>query len=143
MSEKKCCCAERNKLRTQEEKNNLEKRVNRIIGQMNGIKKMIEDTKERAMRCPNCGNLVYPRINPVVIVAIKNDQDELLVTKYAHASYSKFALVAGFIEIGETSEEAAIREAKEETGLDITDLKFYKDQPWRIFRRLSGNGWTG
>lgn len=92
--------------------------------------KMIEDTKERAMRCPNCGNLVYPRINPVVIVAIKNDQDELLVTKYAHASYSKFALVAGFIEIGETSEEAAIREAKEETGLDITDLTFYKDQPW-------------
>lgn len=91
---------------------------------------MIEDTKERAMRCPNCGNLVYPRINPVVIVAIKNDQDELLVTKYAHASYSKFALVAGFIEIGETSEEAAIREAKEETGLDITDLTFYKDQPW-------------
>ncbi len=45
MSEKKCCCAERNKLRTQEEKNNLEKRVNRIIGQMNGIKKMIEEDR--------------------------------------------------------------------------------------------------
>ena len=45
MSGKKCCCAERNKLRTQEEKNNLEKRVNRIIGQMNGIKKMIEDNR--------------------------------------------------------------------------------------------------
>ena len=45
MSEKKCCCAERNKLRTQEEKNNLEKRLNRIIGQMNGIKKMIEEDR--------------------------------------------------------------------------------------------------
>lgn len=45
MSEKKCCCAERNKLRTQEEKTNLEKRVNRIIGQMNGIKKMIEEDR--------------------------------------------------------------------------------------------------
>lgn len=45
MSGKKCCCAERNKLRTQEEKNNLEKRVNRIIGQMNGIKKMIEEDR--------------------------------------------------------------------------------------------------
>lgn len=45
MSEKKCCCAERNKLRTQEEKNNLEKRANRIIGQMNGIKKMIEEDR--------------------------------------------------------------------------------------------------
>ncbi len=45
MSGKKCCCAERNKLRTQEEKNNLEKRLNRIIGQMNGIKKMIEEDR--------------------------------------------------------------------------------------------------
>ena len=45
MSEQKCCCAERNKLRTQEEKNNLEKRINRIIGQMNGIKKMIEEDR--------------------------------------------------------------------------------------------------
>ncbi len=45
MSEKKCCCAERSKLRTQEEKSNLEKRLNRIIGQMNGIKNMIEDDR--------------------------------------------------------------------------------------------------
>ncbi len=45
MSEKKCFCAERSKLRTQEEKNNLEKRINRIIGQMNGIKNMIEDNR--------------------------------------------------------------------------------------------------
>ncbi len=92
--------------------------------------RMEDDTKERAMRCPNCGNLVYPRINPVVIVAIKNDKDELLVTKYSHGSYSKYALVAGFVEIGETVEEAAIRETKEETGLDITDLTYYKNQPW-------------
>lgn len=45
MSEKKSCCAERSKLRTQEEKSNLEKRLNRIIGQMNGIKNMIEDNR--------------------------------------------------------------------------------------------------
>lgn len=90
---------------------------------------MKEDTVERAMRCEKCGNIVYPRINPVVIVAIKNDEDQLLVTKYAHG-YAKYALVAGFIEIGETAEEAAQREAKEETGLDITDLVYYKDQPW-------------
>lgn len=92
--------------------------------------KLEDDTKERALRCPKCGNLIYPRINPVVIVAILNDNDELLVTKYAHAQYAKYALVAGFVEIGETTEEAAIRETKEETGLDITDLTFYKDQPW-------------
>lgn len=45
MSEKKCCCCSRNKIRTEEEKSNLEKRINRIIGQMNGIKKMIEDDR--------------------------------------------------------------------------------------------------
>lgn len=91
---------------------------------------LVDDTKERALRCPRCGNLIYPRINPVVIVTIINDNDEILVTKYAHASYAKYALVAGFVEIGETAEEAAIRETKEETGLDITDLVYYKNQPW-------------
>ena len=92
--------------------------------------KLIDDTKERALRCTKCGNLIYPRINPVVIVAIQNEQHQLLVTKYAHSSYAKYALVAGFVEIGETLEEAVIRETKEETGLDITNIQYYKNQPW-------------
>lgn len=103
-------------------------RSNQYCGRCGSL--LIDDTKERALRCTKCGNLIYPRINPVVIVAIKNEQNQLLVTKYAHAAYAKYALVAGFVEIGETLEEAAKREAKEETGLDIEDLHYYKNQPW-------------
>ena len=91
---------------------------------------MVKDTRERAMRCPSCGNLVYPRIMPAVIVAVINDNGELLVTKYAHGRYQKYALVAGYNEIGESIEQTAIREVKEETGLDVGSLTYYKSQPW-------------
>jgi len=91
---------------------------------------MAPDGRERAMTCPNCGNVVYPRLNPAVIVAIINDQGQLLVTKYAKGPYQKYALVAGYAEIGETIEGTVLREVKEETGLDVTDLRYYKSQPW-------------
>lgn len=98
--------------------------------------RMIPDTKERAMKCPVCGNIVYPRINPAVIVAVINDQNQILVTKYAHGPYQKYALVAGYTEIGETIEQTVIREVKEETGLSVTDLKYYKSQPWSFSSTL-------
>ena len=91
---------------------------------------MHKDKIERAMRCPQCGNIVYPRIMPAVIVGVLNEDHELLVTKYAHGRYQKDALVAGFNEIGETIEETVIREVKEEVGLDVDDLTYYKSQPW-------------
>lgn len=94
--------------------------------------RMIPDGKERAMRCPSCGNLVYPRINPAVIVGILNQDNQLLVTQYSpmHGQYRHDALVAGYAEIGETIEECVIREVKEETGLTVTNLRYYKSQPW-------------
>lgn len=92
--------------------------------------KMEPDLKERAMRCPNCGNILYPKISPAVIVAVTNDAGQLLVTKYAANSYQKYALIAGFNEVGETIEETCIREVKEETGIEISDLQYYKCQPW-------------
>ncbi len=98
--------------------------------------KMKPDLVERAMRCPHCNHIVYPKIMPAVIVGILNDKNEILVTKYAHGSYQKYALVAGFTEIGETVEETVIREVKEETGLDVTDLHYYKSQPWSFSSTL-------
>ena len=67
---------------------------------------------------------------PAVIAAVVNDKDQLLVTKYAHGRYQKYALVAGFNEIGETIEETCKREVREETGLEVEHLKYYKSQPW-------------
>ena len=87
------------------------------------------DEKERAIRC-NCGNIIYPRIVPAVIVGIRN-KDKILVTKY-RVGYSNYALVAGFTEIGETLEETVAREAMEETGLKVKNITYYKSQPWGI-----------
>ena len=92
--------------------------------------KMVHSKTERAMICPKCGNIVYPRINPAVIVGVKNG-DQLLLTKYRNG-YSHNALVAGFTEFGETLEETVAREVKEETGLSVKNIHYYKSQPWGI-----------
>lgn len=92
--------------------------------------KLVPSTTERAMICPDCGNIIYPRIDPAVIVAIVNDKDELLVTRYANRPATQYALVAGYTEIGETIEETVHREVMEETGLKVKDLLYYRSQPW-------------
>lgn len=88
------------------------------------------DTTERAMVCPKCGNKIYPRINPAVIVGVTNG-DRLLLTKYNH-TYAYNALIAGFTEIGETMEETVQREVMEEAGLKVKNIRYYKSQPWGI-----------
>lgn len=92
-------------------------------------KKTCLDDKERAIRC-GCGNVIYPRIVPAVIVGITNG-DKILVTKYK-TGFAHFALVAGFTEIGETLEETVAREAMEETGLKVKNIRYYKSQPWGV-----------
>ncbi|SHI17597.1 NAD+ diphosphatase [Sporobacter termitidis DSM 10068] len=88
----------------------------------------IHKKNERAVVCPHCGNTEYPKISPVVIVAI-TDGDRLLLTKYA-AGYNRYALVAGFAEIGETLEGTVRREVMEEVGLRVKNIRYYKSQPW-------------
>ena len=83
---------------------------------------------ERSLVCEACGNTVYPRINPAVIVGVIN-KDSLLLTKYRRG-YAHNALVAGFTEIGETLEETVAREVFEETGLKVKNITYYKSQPW-------------
>lgn len=109
-------------------------RINHFCGRCGTV--MERDAKERAMRCPHCNNVVYPRIMPAVIVGVINEKNQLLVTKYAHGRYQKYALVAGFNEIGETIEETCRREVKEETGLEVEKLTYYKSQPWAFTSTL-------
>lgn len=86
---------------------------------------------ERALRCPECGNMIYPRLVPAVIIAVTNG-DEILVTKYGDRDLPFYALVAGFVEIGETLEECVEREVMEEVGLHVKNIRYYKSQPWGI-----------
>lgn len=85
---------------------------------------------ERSMVCPKCGNTIYPRINPAVIIGITNG-DRILITKY-RTGYAHSALVAGFTEFGETLEETVEREVREEVGLKVKNIRYYKSQPWGI-----------
>lgn len=86
---------------------------------------------ERAMQCVNCKKLSYPKICPSVIVGILNN-NRILLTKYAdrHSSYKKYALVAGYVEVGESLEAAVRREVMEEVGLQVKNIRYYKSQPW-------------
>lgn len=91
--------------------------------------KAVHDRQERMMRCPSCGNLMFPKIAPAIIVAV-TDGERLLVTKYAGRNNPYFALVAGFIEIGETAEECVQRELLEEVGIHVKHIRYYGSQPW-------------
>ncbi|MBR1723642.1 MAG: NAD(+) diphosphatase [Ruminococcus sp.] len=92
--------------------------------------KTAHDTSERAMYCPECKRKTYPRINPAVIIGVRNG-DKLLITRY-NRGYAHNALVAGFTEIGEIVEETVSREVMEETGLKVKNIRYYKSQPWGV-----------
>lgn len=91
----------------------------------------VHDNTERMMRCPNCGNLIFPRISPAVITGVTHG-DRLLLTKYAGRLVTRYALVAGYTEIGETLEQTVQREVMEEVGLRVKNIRYYKSQPWGI-----------
>lgn len=90
--------------------------------------KMVHSDRERAMKCESCGNRVYPRIMPAVIVGVTNG-DKILLTKYK-TGFAHNALIAGFTEIGETTEETVAREVMEEAGIKVKNIRYYKSQPW-------------
>lgn len=90
---------------------------------------MEKGTTERSMVCPNCRNTVYPKICPAVIVAITHG-DRLLLTRYKGRPFKRYALVAGFNEIGESIEDTVHREVMEEVGLKVKNPRFYRSQPW-------------
>lgn len=104
-------------------------RNNRFCGQCGTP--TVHDEIERMMRCPECGNMIFPRISPAVIIAV-TDGDRLLLSKYAGRSYTRYALLAGYTEIGETLEETVQRETLEEVGLHVKNIRYYKSQPWGV-----------
>ncbi|MCQ2509484.1 MAG: NAD(+) diphosphatase [Lachnospiraceae bacterium] len=86
------------------------------------------DAKERAMKCTKCGHLTFPVICPAIIVAVV-DGDRILLTK-SHRPNAPFSLIAGFTEIGETLEQTCSREAMEECGVKIKNIRPFINQPW-------------
>jgi len=84
---------------------------------------------ERAMRC-ECGHVAYPRIAPAMMVLVKNGDAILLARNAAVPAGGRMSALAGFLEPGESVEEAIHREVFEEVGLQVKDLKYFASQSW-------------
>lgn len=96
-------------------------------GELRDVDSGAEDMGGR--RCSACGRVFFPRISPAVILLIKKG-DRALLAHNARFKPGFFGLIAGFVEAGETLEEAAIREAREEAGIEIGALRYMKSQSW-------------
>lgn len=90
---------------------------------------MEESSGEVLCTCPACGFFTYPRISPAVIMSVVRD-NAILLGRSPRFPTGMFSVLAGFVEPGETLEEAVAREVKEETNIDIDDIRYIASQPW-------------
>lgn len=85
---------------------------------------------ERARRCPACELLAFPRLAPAVIALVERDDGAALLARGRNFPVPMYSCLAGFVEPGETLEEAVAREVLEEVGVDVTDVRYVSSQPW-------------
>ena len=89
---------------------------------------------ERAVRCPSCGLIAYPRVAPAMITLVTRGepgpQQEALLARGARFPLPFYSCLAGFVEPGEDLEGAVVREVKEEVGVDVDDVRYVGSQPW-------------
>lgn len=79
--------------------------------------------------CPACGTIVFPRIEPCIIVLVHRD-DKILLARHVQRNQQIYACIAGFMEAGETAEHAVEREIYEETGIKVKNVKYFGSQSW-------------
>jgi NAD+ diphosphatase len=84
---------------------------------------------ERAKICSVCNQIYFPRVSPAVIGAIVN-QDRILLASSPRFPAAFYSVLAGFVEPGETLEEAFRREVREEVGIEIANIRYFSSQPW-------------
>ncbi len=84
---------------------------------------------EHARKCLSCGAVVYPRISPAIIVAVIRD-GRLLLAHNARRAHGFYSVIAGFVDPGETLEECVAREVREETAIEVQNIRYMSSQPW-------------
>lgn len=92
-------------------------------------KKLVPHDKENALVCPDCGKVFYPRINPCIITVIEKG-DEILLLRHIQRNQELWCCLAGFVETGESLEHALRREVREETGLEVSNIRYFGSQSW-------------
>lgn len=90
---------------------------------------LVENKEFTAMECPDCHNLIFPRINPCVIMLVSKD-DQILLARHAQRNQDVYTCLAGFVEAGESIEHAVSREIMEETGIRVKNVKYFGSQSW-------------
>lgn len=90
---------------------------------------------ERALICEDCNHVIYPVISPAVIVAL-TDGDRILLARNANGVFRHLSLLAGYVEVGETAEQAVQREIMEEVGLKVRNIRYLASQPWGLSQSM-------
>jgi NAD+ diphosphatase len=96
----------------------------------------IPDAAGHSTRCPVDGTEHFPRTDPAVIMLVTDPQDRCLLARNAAWPPRRVSILAGFVEPGESAEQAVIREVAEETGITVTDVRYVGSQPWPMPRSL-------
>lgn len=84
---------------------------------------------ERARRCPACGHTAYPRISPAMMCLVTNG-NKILLARNANFPPGRYSALAGFLEAGESVEDAVRREVREEVGVEVRNLRYFASQSW-------------
>jgi NAD+ diphosphatase len=102
-------------------------RTHRFCGACSGPMEALAG--ERCMRCTRCGHAAYPRISPAMMVLVKKG-DAILLARNVSFPPNRFSALAGFLEAGESAEDAVHREVFEEVGLRVRDVRYFASQSW-------------
>lgn len=103
------------------------RRNHQFCGRCGSVTELVDG--DRATRCPNCGLFNYPRLSPAVIMVVERD-GACLLAHGVNFQPGVYSCVAGFVEPGESLEEAVAREVLEETGILVKDVTYFGSQPW-------------
>jgi NAD+ diphosphatase len=98
----------------------------------------VADPQERVRHCPNCGLDAYPRVSPAIIVLVTRgeDDEEALLAWGTRRRRPHYSTLAGFVEPGETLEQALMREVHEENGVHVRDITYFGSQAWPFPHQL-------
>jgi NAD+ diphosphatase len=89
-----------------------------------------------ARRCTAEGTDEFPRSDPAMIVLVTDPDDRILLASNANWSTTRYSVLAGFVETGESAEQAVVREVHEEVGITVTDVRYLGSQPWPLPQSL-------